>query len=219
MNSFAASHSGLAPVVVIPDGTGSEFANPMCLDSNLGHADTYLARDVPGWIRDNLQIDSNSSNWAIGGFSYGGTCALQFAVRYPQMYSTFLDISGQQEPTLGDHTATVRAAYGGDDGKFQAVNPLTTLTRQLFTGTTGFLTVGRDDQEYGPQADRVAAAARHAGMKIDLIKLGGGHSWAVAADALRVTLPDISARLHLTLDPALTLRVDPPQRFVTRGVR
>ena len=33
MDAFARDHEGLAPVVVIADGTGSQMANPLCTDS------------------------------------------------------------------------------------------------------------------------------------------------------------------------------------------
>jgi len=86
-------------VVVAADVTGSDLGNTLCLDSRLGAAETYLAEDVPPGAAANLQVDT--SRLAIGGFSFGGTCALQSALRRPAVYPTFLDISGQAEPTLG----------------------------------------------------------------------------------------------------------------------
>jgi len=100
------------PIVVVADATGASLANTLCLDSRLGRVETYLAEDVPAWIERTLQVDRDHAHWAIGGFSFGGTCALQLAVRRPATYPTFLDISGQQEPTLGSHAKTVQAAFG-----------------------------------------------------------------------------------------------------------
>jgi hypothetical protein len=40
MDGFAATHDGLAPVVVVPDATGSNLGNTLCLDSRLGAAET-----------------------------------------------------------------------------------------------------------------------------------------------------------------------------------
>ena len=74
MDRFAAAHDGLAPLVIVPDLTGSALGNTLCLDSRLGAADTYLARDVPAWAATTLQVDSG--RMAVGGFSFGGTCAL-----------------------------------------------------------------------------------------------------------------------------------------------
>src|SRR6516225_3945510 len=50
MDGFATRHHGLAPVVVMPDDLGNEFANPLCLNSRLGQVQTYLTVDVPDWI-------------------------------------------------------------------------------------------------------------------------------------------------------------------------
>jgi len=79
VDAFAAAHHGLAPVVAVPDVTGSVFGNPLCMDSRLGRTETYLATEVPEWVASNLQVDPQRR--AIGGFSFGGTCALQLAVR------------------------------------------------------------------------------------------------------------------------------------------
>jgi S-formylglutathione hydrolase FrmB len=201
MDAFANAHAGLAPIVVVPDATGSTLANPMCLDSRLGNVESYLADDVPGWVRNNLQIDPDTRHWAIGGFSYGGTCSLQLAVRRARTYPTFLDISGQREPTLGSRTQTVQAAFGGDDSRFRAVNPLDILLDEKFRSSAGIVAVGADDRDYGPQAEQVTAATRNAGIAIQLVRLPGGHSWTIAASALRAALPWLGARGGLIPTP------------------
>jgi S-formylglutathione hydrolase FrmB len=199
MDSFAAAHNGLAPVVVIPDVTGSSLGNTLCMDSRLGAAETYLADDVPAWVNANVEIDA--SHLAIAGFSFGGTCAVQLALRRPQVYPTFLDISGQAEPTLGDHVQTVQKAFGGDEAAFARVDPLQELRTGRFPGSAGVLAVGRNDQDYRPQAEQVASAAQTAGIAVTLDEVPGGHSWTIASAALADALPWISGRLNL-LDPA-----------------
>ncbi|OZM76381.1 alpha/beta hydrolase family protein [Pseudonocardia sp. MH-G8] len=197
MDRFAAAHRGLAPIVVMPDATGSTLGNPLCLDSRLDNAETYLARDVPNWIATTLQVDPDLSHRAIAGFSYGGTCALQLAVRQPGVYPTYLDISGQAEPSLGTRAQTVAAAFGGDQAAFRAVNPLDILTATTFPASTGIIAVGRDDPVYGPQARTVLAATRNAGMAVQLLEVPGGHTWPVATTALDTALPDLARRLGL----------------------
>ncbi len=193
-DAFAAAHDGLAPVVVVPDSTGSPFGNPLCLDSRLGAAETYLADDVPEWVAAHLQV---SGRLAIGGFSFGGTCALQLAVRRPDVYPTFLDISGQAEPSLGDHARTVQDAFGGDEDAFRLVEPLAELAGKRYPTSAGWLAVGRDDPDFRPQDEQVAAAARAAGMQVTLDEPPGGHSWSMASDALGRALPWIAARTGL----------------------
>ncbi len=199
VDAFAAAHDGLAPVVVIPDATGSPFGNPLCVDSRLGAAETYLADDVPEWIAGHLQVAPGPP--AIGGFSFGGTCALQLAVRRPEVYPTFLDISGQAEPSLGDRAQTVGDAFGGDEAAFDRVDPLEELQARRFPGSAGILAVGRDDPDFRPQDEQVTTALRAAGMTVALDEPPGGHSWSMASDELGRALPWIAARTGL-LAPA-----------------
>ncbi|TQM10804.1 alpha/beta hydrolase [Pseudonocardia kunmingensis] len=198
MDAFAAAHDGLAPVVVMADHLGAPLANPLCTDSRLGNVATYLSVDVPAWIRDTLQVDADPAGWAVGGFSNGGTCALQMAVTAPQVYPTFVDISGEDEPTLGDHAATVQAAFGGDEAAFAAVNPLDVLAQRQFPATAGYLVAGRDDAVYLPQAQRVFAACQAAGMDVGLHVLPGGHTFEVWGPGLEQALPWLATRLGMT---------------------
>jgi S-formylglutathione hydrolase FrmB len=198
MDDFAAEHEGLAPVVVIPDATGTAFGNTLCMDSRLGAAETYLAADVPAWANSALQIDSTSM--AIGGFSFGGTCALQVALRHPDVYPTFLDISGQAEPTLGDRVRTVQQAFDGDGAAFDRVDPLHELRAHRYPGLAGVFAAGRDDPVYRPQAEQLVDDCRGAGIRAALHELPGGHSWGIASTALGDALPWIGARTGL-FDP------------------
>jgi S-formylglutathione hydrolase FrmB len=195
MDSFAAAHQGLAPVVLVPDATGSNLANTLCLDSRLGTAETYLARDVPEWAARTLQTEPGPM--AVGGFSFGGTCALQLALRHPDTFPTFLDVSGQAEPTLGDRASTVAATFGGDDAAFDQVTPLSELRRRTYRDLHGTLVVGRNDDTYRPQAEQVAAAARAAGATVALLELSAGHSWSLGAQALGAALPWLAGRLGI----------------------
>ncbi|MFC9875371.1 alpha/beta hydrolase [Nocardia salmonicida] len=198
MDSFARAHNGLAPVVVVADGTGSQLANPLCLDSALGKVATYLAVDVPAWAKANLQVDPDPRSWAVGGLSYGGTCALQLATNYPGVYPTFLDISGEDEPTLGDRQRTVDAAFGGDTAALLRVNPLDLLRSRTYPDSAGAFVVGADDEMYRPQVERMYQAARDAGMDVRLRILPGGHNFALWASGLRDQLPWLATRLGLT---------------------
>lgn len=197
MDAFAADHDGLAPVVVVADGTGSLLADPLCVDSHLGRVATYLTVDVPGWVRGHLQVDPDPRGWAVGGLSYGGTCALQLATLRPDVFPTFLDMSGQPEPTLGDRTRTVDEVFGGDTAAFARIDPAELLARQRYPDSAGAFVVGRDDTEYRAGIERLADAARAAGMDVHLTELPGSHSFAVWSAGLEKELPWLSRRLGL----------------------
>jgi S-formylglutathione hydrolase FrmB len=198
MDDWARAHGGLAPVVVMPDSLGSELANPLCMDSALGRADTYLTQDVVAWVTSTLQVDTDHAHWAVGGFSYGGTCALQLAVAHPDLFPTFWDVSGQQGPSLGDRARTVAATFHGDQAAFDAVDPMKELARRRFPGSAAFIDVGAQDRDYRPQALAVAAAARAAGMAVTYQELPGRHNWEVWGPGFDVATPWLMSRLGLT---------------------
>ncbi len=197
MDAFAAEHQGLAPVVVAVDPTGSTWGNKLCMDSKLARAQSYLAEDVPNWVHSHLQTATGRGAWAIGGLSLGGTCSLQLAVNAPQVYGSFVDISGQQEPTLGSHGRTVDEAFGGDESAFQAVDPLHVMARQNFPATAASFVVGRGDGEFGPQNRKVYQAALAAGMKAEFTQVPGGHDWTVFRAGLSGQLPWLARQTGL----------------------
>jgi enterochelin esterase-like enzyme len=198
LDRWAAAHGGLAPVVLMPDATGGEVANPLCTDSPRGRADTYLARDVPAWVDAHLAVDPDHAHWAVGGFSYGGTCALQLATAHPDLFPTVLDESGQREPTLGDHAGTVATVFGGDEAAFDAADPLHELAARRHPGTAATFVVGAGDRVYVAEQRDVVAAARAAGMDVRALELPGGHTWDVWGTGLEQSLPWLCARLGLS---------------------
>ena len=197
MDEFARAHQGLAPIVVMPDSIGSLTANPLCLDSKLGQAETYLTRDVPKWIKERLTVDEHREAWTVAGLSHGGTCSLQLAVRAPDVYGNFIDLSGQREPTLGTRAETVKAAFGGDEAAFVRVNPLDILAKQQFPRTSGVIVAGKDDGQYRPAGLEVFEACRRAGMDVQWKELPGGHDWNVWRPGLYGTLPWLAQRTGL----------------------
>lgn len=197
LDDWAAKHHGLAPVVVMPDDLGGEGSNPLCLDSALGKADTYLSVDVPAWIGAHLQVDTDHAHWAVGGFSYGGTCALQLATNHTTLFPTLFDASGQRAPTLGSDADTLQATFGGDQAAFDAVDPLHLLAAHQYPDLAAYLVVGKDDDKYGPAAVEVGAALKGAGATVVSTQLPGGHSWDVWGPGLEGALPWLAQQLGL----------------------
>lgn len=198
MDDFASRHNGLAPVVVMPDDLGSELANPLCVDSQLGHVQTYLTRDVPDWISSHLQVRMPGAGWAVGGFSDGGTCAIQLATQAPGVYPVFVDISGQRAPSLGSQQRTISRAFGGDSKAFARVNPVDVMARSKFTTEAGVFVGGDADSVYTPQQRYVYKMARRAGMSVSLQILPGGHNWRVWRAGLARNLGWLAAQLGIT---------------------
>jgi S-formylglutathione hydrolase FrmB len=201
MDGFARRHNGLAPVVVMPDDLGSQFANPLCLNSRLGDVQTYLTVDVPNWITSHLQVRPPGRGWAIGGFSQGGTCAIQLSTQAPRLYRFFVDISGQAGPTLGSRQRTIRRAFGGNAAAFARVDPVVVLAHTRFPRNAGVFAAGANDPVFTPQQRIMYLAARHAGMKVTFMALPGGHNWRVWRGGLEHNVGWLAARLGITESP------------------
>lgn len=198
MDSYAQRRGGVAPVVVVPDATGGQFANPLCADTRRARAATYLAEDVPAWVRQNLAVDAAPQAWAVGGYSYGGTCALQLATRFPEVFRTFLGLSPDAEPDLGGgREATVRDAFAGDRGAYARADPLTQLSLRRFPDSAGVLVAGTDDAASTAAAKRVAVAAAGAGMTVRTRWIRGGHDFTVWSGGLTAELDWLGGRLGL----------------------
>lgn len=199
MDAYAATHQGLAPVVVVPDWIGNTNGNPLCVDSTVGGNDyTYLTRDVPNWIRTNLEVDTRPIHWAVGGLSAGATCALQLATNDPVQFPTFLFFSGQIEPTLSDRANTVATLFNGDEAAFTRINPLDIMKATSFPASAGMFVAGDHDPDYGAQTKQVHDAAAAAGMDAEYHTEPGGHEFAVWAAALSSSMDWLGTRLGLT---------------------
>ncbi len=181
MDSFAAEHGGLAPVVVVVDPNGSQSANGLCMDSALAKADTYLSVDVPDWISATLDVNTDHRQWAMGGFSFGATCAVQMATRHPELYTGILAFASESEPALAkERHKTVDAAFDGDTAAFDAQVPLTLLRERQYPGSVAYFAAGAGDPEFVANLRTLETAARGAGFTVssDVVE-GTGHSWDV----------------------------------------
>ena len=197
MNSFAADNNGIAPIVVVADPIAERLGNTLCVDSPRGNADTYLAQDVPNWIDNHLQASTDHGQWAVAGYSFGGTCAVQLALAHPELYPNFLAMSPQQEPTIGTRAETIDAFFGGDANAFSRHNPLDILAAHSFPELHGSYAVGADDAEYRPATEVLAAASKKAGIDVQSQELPGGHNYSLWHNALEENLPWLSHSLRL----------------------
>lgn len=199
LDPFAAAHRGIAPVVVIPDVLGSTLGNPMCVDSSIAKVDTYLSKDVPAGIKQQLRVESDPKSWAVAGFSYGGTCSILMTTNHPDIYPTFVDISGELEPTLGSRDQTVQQAFGGNAAAFTAINPLDLMKSKQYPGVAGWFTVGQDDAQFEPGQQTLFNAAKAAGMDVQFYEVpGAGHDWTAAQGGLQHTIDWLGTRLGIT---------------------
>ncbi|MFP3465340.1 alpha/beta hydrolase [Leifsonia sp. SIMBA_070] len=177
LDAYAATHHGLAPVVVVADQLGSPYQDTLCLDTaTFGKAETYITRDVTAWAEKNLPVTKDHRFWTAAGYSNGGLCALSFAIDHPNLFSRILDISGEEFPGAEHPDATLKEAFHGDRAAYEATKPFVKLRTFSHPGMTAIFTACRDDPPYHHVALRAQAAARGAGIDSAFVDVPtGGH--------------------------------------------
>jgi S-formylglutathione hydrolase FrmB len=194
-NKYAAAHHGFAPVMVFADVNGSTTADTECVDGPQGNAETYLTTDVRDFAVNHLHLLAAPGRWGIVGFSEGGTCALDLALRHPNIYRHIIDLGGDDEPTFGDSAHTLTALFGGSAAQERAHDPVRLLATKHFAGMTAWFTAGTDDHSHVVIAQAMATAAAHAGIRTHEFTGVSGHNWQFAGAAFAQVLPPLVPEL------------------------
>ncbi|WP_345373017.1 alpha/beta hydrolase [Frondihabitans cladoniiphilus] len=200
MNAMAKKNHGLAPIVVVPDQLGASSNNPMCVDGPLGNSATYITRDVPDWILGHLHVQKGAKAWAIGGFSQGATCSIQFAAAHPTLFGSFIDVSGQKYPTLGSDAQAIQEGFGGSTAAFDAAKPEAIMKANApYEDTVAFFAAGQNDAVYSRNTDVMTALASQAGMHVTrYVSPGSAHDWTTATNGFSHGLGFLYPRLGLS---------------------
>jgi S-formylglutathione hydrolase FrmB len=199
VDDWAAAHHGVAPILVMPDSNGSFTGDTECLDGTRGNAETYLVTDVPAWVVAHEGAEWGRDDWAIGGASEGGYCALDLALRHRDRFATFFDFSGLDRPTA---TGGALRLLRGSRAELRLHSPRVLLTMRSQLPMAGWFAVGGSDGSTTREVEAMAARSQRAGIttRLDVID-DAHHTWRVwracFVDALPWTF------VHLGLDAAL----------------
>jgi enterochelin esterase-like enzyme len=98
--TLLADRAAQPAVLVMPDANGGRAISLQCLNQVGGPQDlTYLAVDLPAQIARMLRVQPPGSAWGVAGYSEGGFCAANMALRYPDRYGFAGVLSGYFEPS------------------------------------------------------------------------------------------------------------------------
>ena len=87
-------------VLVMPDANGGERFSLQCLNQVRGPQDlTYLAVDLPDKIAHMLRVQPPGPAWGVAGYSEGGFCAANMALRFRDRYGFSGVLSGYFTPS------------------------------------------------------------------------------------------------------------------------
>jgi hypothetical protein len=93
-------HKAAPAVLVAADVNGGPTSlGQQCLDVPGGvRDDTYLSEDVPQALLASFRVQRPGPHWAIAGYSEGGFCAANLALRHPGSYGAAGVMSGYFQP-------------------------------------------------------------------------------------------------------------------------
>lgn len=195
---YAQAHHGIGPILVMADGNGSFWGDTECVDLPGREAETYLTVDVPAAMR--RVFDTGPDPWAIMGSSEGGTCAVTLALRHPDRFGVFADLSGEYGPTLGQHRTTVAKLFGGSEERWRASDPRTLLSNWHHgDAMAGWFEVGNSDHDPRKAAAVLHGLARDAGLNTHLVMRAGAHNFIFWSDAFDHALAWVLDRLRPTV--------------------
>lgn len=93
-DSLLAKHMIGPMVMVMPsiNGSGHDFQD--CVNGPSLYDETYLTKDVRADVLAHYRVSSDPYEWGLGGYSSGGYCAANIALRHPNSYGAAAVING-----------------------------------------------------------------------------------------------------------------------------
>lgn len=164
-----------------------------CLNTPQGAEETYLAVDLPVLLARTLRVQTGIASWAAAGYSTGGNCAVDLAVRHPETFAAAASLAGDRASRARHET--------------QAGAELVSAPRVVpgYWPALYLMSSKQDGQSVAGMRALQQAAAGHA--QLTTVELaGGGHNWGVWYAASIPAFDWLGARLP---PPSAPPRIDP----------
>lgn len=217
LDGLLAAHA-LGPMVVVMPTVNVPGRFVDCVDVPGTAAATYLAQDVPSWMRAHFRVSPDPAEWGLGGFSSGGWCAAELALRYRSAFGASVVMDGYFRPQDGPAGAALGRAglplrpydlLTAAAGLAAATTPLPALWVSAGTGVAGDFLAAR----------AFVAALAHVERVPFAVSRGEGHNfyawaavlpraltWAwqqLAPPDLRVRFPVAGAPQNVRIPPVM----------------
>ena len=117
-------------VLVMPDANGGRRISLQCLNQVRGPQDlTYLGLDLPARITHQFRVQPPGPAWGVAGYSEGGFCAANMALRLRGQYGFAGVLSGYFRPASNQlgHPARRVSPFGGRAALREQNTPLAEL--------------------------------------------------------------------------------------------
>jgi enterochelin esterase-like enzyme len=168
-------------VLVMPNANGGNRISLQCLNQVGGPADlTYLAQDVPNDIAHMLRVQQPGLGWGVAGYSEGGYCAANMALRYRYRYGFSASLSGYFIPYKNKLADGKSVSPFGTDSALQLQNTPIDEVRSVAAGARlplFWLGAGAGDKADVANAEYFAQELQLHEANVPLIlTAGGGHT-------------------------------------------
>lgn len=193
----------MAPtVVLLPYQTTEHLLDTECTNITGGpQAETYLTHDVRQWAIDHLRVRADQPGWGLIGYSAGGFCAMNLALKHPDLYAAGASLSGDSEPGI---------KVG--DGSEKTTNSITwRLTHRPPPPVALYVAWSKDENAARLGSQRVARLAKAPLVVTTATVPHGGHSLGVwqqmeapAFDWLSANLSRPETALHPSSKPSVS---------------
>lgn len=195
----AGLHAGadIPMIVVMPTVTVAPPRDTECVNVTNGpQVDTYLTTDVRAAVTHAFRAATESGSWAMLGYSTGGYCAANLALRHPTQFSAAVSLSGYDKPYTDP---TPGGLFAHDQNALNANSPIWRLQHLPAPALRLLLVATRDDAAAYRDAQAMAAATRSPLQTEVLTLRHGGHNFSV----WRAEEPTAFAWLSHVLTPPL----------------
>jgi enterochelin esterase-like enzyme len=158
----------MAPTVVLfPYQTPQPMIDTECANLLDGpQAETFLTVDVPAFVRTHLSVRTDAAGWGLIGYSAGGYCATDLALRHPGEYAAGASLSGYATPGIVIGNGLEHTTY--DD--------VWRLKHLPIPAVALYLSCAKTDRG-AMRATQDLAKAAHAPLSVTLAYIaGGGHN-------------------------------------------
>lgn len=210
IDEFAARNGGNAPVFIFADSGGAFNNDTECVNGVRGNAADHLTEDVVPYLVKNFRVSDDPANWGVVGWSSGGTCAMNLTLKYPELFSAFVNIDGDFAPNAGTKGQTIERLFGGNAATYDEWYPPTVIEKHgTYEGVSGLFAVSENAKtpaisgaalqeepaERSPESNPTEAArtlcrlGSQYGIDCAVVAHPGKHDWPFAAQAFASSLP------------------------------
>ncbi len=186
-------------IAVMPSQDVAGPRDTQCVNVVGGPAvDTYLTTDVRTAITHAFRATTNRAGWSLMGYSSGGFCATNLAMRHPDVFSSAVSIAGTAKPAHDHQTGDLF----GHNVALQNENTPIWRAEHLPPPNIALLLMSSSEDPATRRDAQLMASAAKSPLSVTLISLShGGHNFEVWQAEEPVAFAWISAHLIPPLAP------------------